>query len=489
MFLEVAESGGSSLAASHPRPDLPRSPPMKVVELYAGAGGMGLGLRRAGFELVRAYDHAQCAVDVYNRNIGYHGVVADLGNVGSIAPEICRLRPDIIVGGPPCQDFSPAGARIEGERANHTRTFALYVCAAAPEWFMMENVQRARNSAAWADAREMLKNAGYGLSQIVVNAAHYGVPQQRRRLIVIGRRGERDGFLLGSIEEAASPEPMPLRAVFGDRLGNHVYNHPRTPGRRGIWSVDAPNPTIRNARRPQPASYEPHPNDSNYEAVTACTVSVPGDEAVGLYFRPFHSARGVYALDEPAPSIVRTSRERPRSSYIASPHPDDPSPAAAAYVLTQKDTSLIQGFPRDWDWSGCLSRDVDQMIANAVPAPLAEAIGREILRRERGESHPGVPGNFGQWLAKKKGMTPQMVANAKWRVKQARQLLGGRDLKCLGAESHALEAAFERECLAKAKRSDIRRALRQFREWQEQVQRAPDTGRDRRRIGSPYMAR
>ncbi|MBN9548932.1 MAG: DNA cytosine methyltransferase [Alphaproteobacteria bacterium] len=395
---------------------------------------MSLGLRRAGFDVIRAYDHMQCAVDVYNRNLGYHSIRADLGDVASIAPEISKLRPDMIAGGPPCQDFSPAGARIEGERANHTRTFALYVCSAGPRWFMMENVQRARNSAAWADAREMLKNAGYGLTQLVVNAARYGVPQKRQRLIVVGRRGERDGFLLGSLQQAASPEPMPLREVFGDRFGNHVYNHPRTPGRRGVWSVDEPSPTIRNARRPQPASYEPHPNDSNYEEVTA-----------GLYFRPFHDGRGVYSLDEPAPSIVRTSRE-------------------------QQDTSLIQGFPAEWDWSGCLSRDIDQMIANAVPAPMAAALGREILRRERGETSPEMPGNFGQWLAKKKGMVPQMVANTKWRVKRARQLLGGRDLQCLGAESHALEAAFEREGLSAGKRSEIRRALREFRKWQEEMQ-------------------
>ncbi|TIT95045.1 MAG: DNA cytosine methyltransferase, partial [Mesorhizobium sp.] len=132
--------------------------------------------------------------------------------------------------------------------------------------------------------------------------------------------------------------------------------------------------------------------------------------------------------------MVRTSRERPRASYIANPHPDDPAPAASAYILTQQDTSLIQGFPAEWDWSGCLTRDIDQMIANAVPAPMAAALGREILRRERGETSPEIPGNFGQWLAKKKGMVPQMVANTKWRVKRARQLLGGRDLQCLGAE-------------------------------------------------------
>jgi DNA-cytosine methyltransferase len=458
MLLEIVGLDVGSSPTEQAKPEIGKGPPLRVVELYAGAGGMSLGLQRAGFEVVRAYDHMQSAVDIYNRNVGYHAVKADLGNVASIAPEISKLKPDMIVGGPPCQDFSPAGARIEGERANHTRTFALYVCSAAPEWFMMENVQRARNSAAWTDARDMLKNAGYGLTQLVVNAALYGVPQKRKRMIVVGRRGERDGFLLASIQQAAAPEPMPLRAVFGDHFGDHVYSHPRAPDRRGVWSVDEPSPTIRNARRPQPATYAPHRNDSNYSEVT------------GLYFRPFHDARGVYTLDEPAPSIVRTSRERPRSSYIDNPHPDDPTPAASAYILTQNDTSRIQGFPADWDWSGCLSRDVDQMIANAVPAPMAAMLGKEILRRERGESQPDVPGNFGQWLIKEKKMAPQMVANSKWRVKRARQLLGGRDLQCQGAEAYALETAFEREGLAGGKRSDIRRALRQFREWQQKVQ-------------------
>src|SRR5690606_27023113 len=140
---------------------------------------------------------------VYNRNIGYHATQADLTDVALFAPRIAALRPDIIVGGPPCQDFSPAGLRTEGERANHTRILSLYVCAASPEWFVMENVQRARKSAAWLDGKEMLFRAGYGMTEIVVDAAYYGVPQRRKRLLVIGRRGERDGFMDSSIRKSA----------------------------------------------------------------------------------------------------------------------------------------------------------------------------------------------------------------------------------------------------------------------------------------------
>ncbi|AMS45482.1 hypothetical protein FHS67_005030 [Aminobacter aminovorans] len=301
-----------------------------------------------------------------------------------------------------------------------------------------------------------------------MNAAYYGVPQSRKRLIIVGRKGERDGFLEVALRKAASPDPMPLRSLFGDQIGNHVYNHPRAPDRRGVWSVDEPNPTIRNARRPQPTAYEPHRNDSNFDAV---------------YFRPFHDARGVYSLDEPGPSIVRTSRERPRESYLSRPHAGDPLPADRATILTQADISRIQGFPADWDWSGFLVRDADQMIANAVPSPMAEKIGLEILRRAQGQTAPEVPGNFGQWLSRERGMIPQRVANTKWRVKKAWTFLEGRDLACPGTELHELELAMKRDCVADRLRSEVRIALKLFREWQSFRQ----SERERRRAPPPHL--
>ncbi|MBP0438051.1 DNA cytosine methyltransferase [Tianweitania sediminis] len=450
MYLEVAD------AFSKAPPPTQSGRGLAAVELYSGAGGMSLGLAEAGFEILRAYDHSAAAVAAYNRNIGYHAVAADLTNMATMISQLVALRPDLVAGGPPCQDFSSAGPRAEGDRANHTRIFACYVSCIGPEWFIMENVSRARNSDAWKDARAMLSRAGYGMSEMVLDASFYGVPQKRKRFIVIGRRGERDNFMDASIRNAAAPEPMPLRALFGSSIGDHFYSHPRAADRRGVWSVDGPGPTVRNARRPQPRSYEPHPNDSNFA------------EAQAIYMRPFFDGRGVWSLDESAPAIVRTSREKPRQSYLDKPHHGDPSPASTAYVLTQSDVSLIQGFPVSWDWSGSLSRDVDQMIANAVPPPLARILGSEILKRHFGESSPEVPGNFGQWLAKT-GKRPQVVANVKWRAKQAWQLLGGRDLRCRGAEALALEEAMSREGLPCAKKSDFRRALRDFRDWQENV--------------------
>jgi site-specific DNA-cytosine methylase len=430
---------------------------MRAVELFAGAGGMSLGLKRAGFEVVAAYDSWQAAVDVYRQNLGGYVRQADLKDIFRIAPEIVAQCPDIIVGGPPCQDFSTAGERVEGERAGLTRAFAMLVCIVRPRWFLMENVPLAARSNAWRDARAMLVKAGYGLTETKLDASFYGVPQSRKRLFVVGRLGEADGYLESALAAARSAERMTVRDMLGDALGEAFYAHPRHPGKRGVWGVDEPAPTMRgSSRRPMPASYRPRPGD-------AALV-----EAGAFFTRPYYEGRGVRTLDEPAPAVIRTTRERPRPKYLANPHPGDPVPVTAAAVLTQEQVSRIQGFPSDWDWSAAGVRDADQMIANAVPAALAEAIGRVILAREAGESIPDIQGRFGQWLRRSKGFNGQAVRNGKSRVNRARRLLGGRTFPTLAAELAALDAVEAFASLPTGTRSDLRKALRLYREWLEE---------------------
>ncbi len=418
---------------------------------------MSLGLQRVGFDVVQAYDSWRPAVEVYRRNVGNHVWQHDLKDIFSVGPMVAALAPDIICGGPPCQDFSMAGERIEGERAALTRAFAMLICIARPTWFLMENVPQAVKSKAWRDARAMLVRAGYGLTEAKLDASFYGVPQSRKRLFVVGRLGEADGFLDSALAAARAERPMTVRDMLGDALGDNFYAHPRMPGKRGIWSSDDPAPTMRGAsRRPMPLSYQPHPKDAALVAAGA------------FYTRPYYEGRGVRTLDEPAPSVIRTTRERPRPKYLASPHPDDPMPAQQAAILTQEQVARIQGFPVGWDWADAVSRDIDQMIANAVPAPLAEAIGRVILAREAGESIPAIQGRFGQWLRQRRDFSKAAARNAKSRVNRARRLLGGRTFADAAAELAALEAANGFGSLPTGTRSDLRTALRLYREWQAQ---------------------
>src|SRR5690606_37735039 len=133
---------------------------MRAVELFCGAGGMSLGFQRAGFEVVQAYDFWEPAVEVYRRNVGVHVWHHNLKDLLAVAPINAALSPDMIIGGPPCQDYSAAGKRIEGENASMTLAFAMYVSIARPRWFEMENVRQAQKPRAWMGARAIMASAG-----------------------------------------------------------------------------------------------------------------------------------------------------------------------------------------------------------------------------------------------------------------------------------------------------------------------------------------
>lgn len=408
---------------------------------------------QAGIDVVAAFDVWHCAVEVYRRNVGPHATAVDLKDIHSVGPLIAAMKPALVAGGSPCQDFSSAGKRVEGENAALLRDFAMHVSVAMPEWFLLEQVPGARKSRAWSDAREIVVRAGYGLTEIVLNAAYYGVPQWRKRMFVIGRLGEADGFLESALRNAASDRPMTVRDCLGDEVGDCHYVHPRYHGRRGVHSTDDPSPAVRNARRPQPDSYVPHPNDAN---VIRC----------GAFFqRPYYGGRGVRSVDEPALTVIRTSRERPRPGYLSNPHPRDPAPASKVPTLTRAQVARIQGFPPDWDWTPApRSRDKDQLIANAAPIPLVEAVGREIMRRAAGETIPAILGRFHQWLARR-GLSRQGVLNVKTRVNRARRLLSGRTFAEPAAELAALEQAEGFKRLPVKTKSDLRCAIRLYAEW------------------------
>lgn len=421
---------------------------MRAVELFCGAGGMSRGLIDAGIEVVRAYDAWPVAVENYRENVGPHAEVADLKNLLSIVPAISRLAPDLICGGPPCQDYSLAGRRQEGENASLTIAFAIAVTTVRPKWFMMENVVQAARSEAWADARSMLARAGYGLSESKVTASLYGVPQNRRRFFVIGRLGERDGFLQSAVAGAASAEPMSLRDFFGPTVSDAVYFPARSQERRSVWSSDEPAPTIRERSiRPIPEAYRPHPADAALL------------ENGYVYSRPLRDGRGVRTIDEPITTITRTSWERPTQRYLSSPHRDDPVLASATAVLTVDQISRIQGFPSDWRWIATAKRDMLQMIANAVPGPVARALGEVILARHHGHTAPAIEGRFLDWL-ERGGRTRATARNIKSSVNRARRLLGGRTFAEIAMEIVALEATAGFDKLPKGTRSDLRQALR-----------------------------
>ena len=285
---------------------------------------MSLGFKNAGFTLLAAFDNWKPAVDVYRSNFDSPVYERDLSEE-SVVDEIASLAPTVIIGGPPCQDFSQAGKRSEdGGRAILTVRYGEIIAHCAPKIIVMENVPRVRTSNAMKQMRSMLKERGYGLTGMVLDASRCGVPQARKRFFLVGCLNAEDDFLRDILEEGLSDKRMTIRDYLGDSLGTDYYFRiPRSYDRRAIFSIDEPAMTVRGVDRPIPPNYRQHPND-------------------------------VAPLDE-------------------------------ARCLTPKERSLIQTFPEDFSFSGSKT-DVNQMIGNAVPVKMAEYVARAILKYLGGAS-------------------------------------------------------------------------------------------------------
>jgi DNA (cytosine-5)-methyltransferase 1 len=244
----------------------------KFVDVCSGVGGLSVGLINAGMVPLAAYDVWKPALKVYRTNIGPHAFQADLGQTRRLIKRISLLEPDIIAGGPPCQEFSSCGKRVEGTRAALTVDFATVVVAVRPRWVIMENVPRALVPILPQSAQAFGKG-GVCLTEIVLNASQCGVPQKRKRFFCIGRMGARDGFLTHDLESGLNPEPLTVHKWLGTKP-DHFYMHGRSYARRAVHSTDKPAPTVRGTHRQPPPKYPRHPNDSaGSEGLRALTVS------------------------------------------------------------------------------------------------------------------------------------------------------------------------------------------------------------------------
>lgn len=241
----------------------------KVVDLFAGCGGMSLGFQLAGFEVLEGFDNWTPAVETYRANLGHEATVLDLSDVDATIAALSKYESaagfPAIIGGPPCQDFSSAGSRVEGARADLTEKFASVVERFQPPLFIMENVARAESAAAFARAVGIMESAGYFVDKMVLDASLCGVPQKRKRLITVGTKSQdRTVDIMAALRTNQRRTPMTVREWFGDRLGVEAYyRHPRSYARRAVFSIDEPSPTIRGVNRPVPTGYPGHPGDAS----------------------------------------------------------------------------------------------------------------------------------------------------------------------------------------------------------------------------------
>lgn len=176
-------------------------------------------------------------------------------------------------------------------------------------------------------AKNIFKSANYGLTQVVLDASYFNVPQKRKRFFLIGVLNGKDDELRSALEKKDTPNRMTVRDYLGDSLGvAYYYRHPRNYNRRGVFSIDEPAPTIREVNRPVPPGYKKNKNN-----------------------------------------------------------PVDPSTVRA---LTAKERSYIQTFPKSFDLTPESSKtNLEQMIGNAVPVNLAYHVGKVVLDYFEGEKN------------------------------------------------------------------------------------------------------
>ena len=378
---------------------------MPVVDLFCGCGGLSKGFELAGFNIVAGYDGWQSAVNCYNQNFNHEAHRFDLNNVEGAIQEIGQHGPRVIIGGPPCQEFSNAGRRQEGDLADLTYKFAQIVVGVAPEFFVMENVPRARESVAFSRARELYEQHNYGLTEIVLDASYFGVPQSRKRFFCIGALGRTDNFLLDSLFSSCSDELVTVREYF-EQNDIHLaidayYRHPTTYSRRAIFSVDEIAPTIRGVNRPRPSTYKHHPND----AVEANAVA------------------NVNRLD----------------------------------LATR---ALIQTFPADFVFGdlGIAQCELEQMVGNAVPVQLAEKVAMSLLEYiEGGNDVMDEREAFAIWLREEKHYSDRSISDVFSRLNRAAAILPGHEMNIYYVVD--LENVDAYQQLGTSVKSQIRKAI------------------------------
>ncbi|MBD5300303.1 MAG: DNA (cytosine-5-)-methyltransferase [Bacteroides sp.] len=326
------------------------------VELFAGGGGLALGMEKAGFRhiLLNEYDHNAC--ETLRTNRPDWNVIE--GDIHDIDFSHLRGKVDFLSGGFPCQAFSYAGKRLGFEEARGTLFFELAraVREIHPKVFLCENVKgllEHDNGRTMQVIRNVIEDLGYFLYEPrVLRAIQYDVPQKRERLILIAVRKDIEKEFNFKWPDVA-PELRTLRDAFckGELFDCDV---PYSPGQKYPESKRKVMDLV-----PEGGDWRDLPEDVAREYMKGSYHL--GGGKTGMARR--------LSMDEPSLTLTCA----PAQKQTERCHPKESRP------LTVREYARIQTFPDDWTFSGNLTAQYKQ-IGNAVPVNLAWAIGRSLIR-------------------------------------------------------------------------------------------------------------
>ncbi|MBM3788542.1 MAG: DNA cytosine methyltransferase [Acidobacteria bacterium] len=368
----------------------------KALSFFSGALGLDLGLERAGLEVLLMSEIDKACRETIALNRPHAALIGDINEYSSerireLAGLGKREQIHLVVGGPPCQAFSTAGKRegFHDDRGNVFLTYIQRILELQPHFAVIENVRGLlsaplehrpherrgfgfpplttdeQKGGALKHVISMLRDGGYEISFNLYNAANFGVPQSRERVIIIcSRNGKKAPYLTPTHSEGGVhglPKWRTVREAFAG-LQDVEHHHVRFPEKR-----------LKYYRLLKHGEYWKHlPTKMQKEALGASYFA--GGGKTGFFRR--------LSWDKPSPTLV-THPAMPATDLC---HPDQDRP------LSIEEYKRIQQFPDDWKMSGSL---VDQyrQIGNAVPVGLGEAVGTLVLSLLRKDNRLPVP-NF-----------------------------------------------------------------------------------------------
>lgn len=322
------------------------------LDLFSGAGGLSIGLEEAGFKTVGALDSDEDSCNTFKDILGVEPVNEPING-----QDFSRfVDVDVVVGGPPCQPFSTGGKRLGADDdRDMVPAFREVVASLKPLAFLMENVAGltvGKRKAYLEQLKKDLKDAGYRVTPALLNAAHYGVPQKRRRLFLVGLRKDRFSQPFVFPDKTHGPGTARPFVTPGDLLSKHKQIG--QPNESPV--VYAKNPQLR------PSPYH------------------------GLLFNG--GGRALH-MNEPSHTILASAGGNkthfvdtqdevpPYHAHLMEGGEPRVGSLPGARRLSVAESALLQTFPPGKKFHGSRSSQYTQ-VGNAVPPKLAEAIGRQL---------------------------------------------------------------------------------------------------------------
>jgi DNA (cytosine-5)-methyltransferase 1 len=364
--------------------------PLALVDLFAGCGGMTRGFEDSGtFRSVFAVEFDRDAAATYAANFGDHVACGPIEDVASFPAA------DVVIGGPPCQGFSPLNREAVGfERRGLWREYLRALEAIEPRAFVMENVPELLRSAEYVEFRRRAEELDFEVEAEILNAADFGVPQRRRRAIVIGTRFGAPAMPSPTHAEVGSMSFVTHRATEDmDPPAEAAGRAPWVTFREAVSGLPLQPDGRRwhRPRKPRPESvrrYKAVPRDGGDRFAMQRNLDRAGlGELVPRCWREKPTGTtdvfGRLWWDRPALTI-RTEFYKPeKGRYL---HPSAHRP------ITVREAVRLMSFPDDF----VLPEDqamssIARQVGNAVPPLLARRIAESLAASLRDESPPAVP--------------------------------------------------------------------------------------------------